>query len=137
MREVAVYDSEALSQLLRQDPLALARLEVARAKGTTVKVCAITIPEALDTKIRREWLSFVLSRLVVEPVTEAVALQAADLLQEHGLHGHKYAIDAVVATTALRCMRPVAVFTSDTDDMDRFCAEPARPKEERVRIIRV
>jgi hypothetical protein len=70
-------------------------------------------------------------------VTEAIARSASDLLVENSLHGHKYAIDAVVAATAIQAARPVVLYTSDSDEMTRLCAEPARPKEERVRIIRV
>ena len=34
-----------------------------------------------------------------------------------GLHGHKYAVDPVVAATALRSVKPVVILTSDVDDM--------------------
>ncbi|MFI7704480.1 hypothetical protein [Nonomuraea sp. NPDC049480] len=40
-----------------------------------------------------------------------------------GLHGHKYAIDAVVAETAIRQPRPVVMLTSDTDDMKKLCGD--------------
>ncbi|GIH69104.1 PIN domain-containing protein [Sphaerimonospora thailandensis] len=71
-----------------------------------------------------------LSRLRVEPVTEEVSACAMDLLREGGLHGHKYAIDAVVAATALRSSRPVIVLTSDEDDMRKLCGKT-------VRLVRV
>ncbi|MFF3403103.1 PIN domain-containing protein [Streptomyces sp. NPDC002659] len=133
-RESEILDCEALSKLLLQDPMAIARLEVARRKGTLVKICAMTIPEADQARVDRGWKRYLLSRLTVEPVTEAIALRAAELLREHGAHGHKYAIDAVVAATALDSVRPVAVFTSDVDDLERFCAEADRPKEERIQV---
>ncbi|MFE5124510.1 DNA-binding protein, partial [Streptomyces sp. NPDC056669] len=41
---------------------------------------------------------------------------------------HKYAIDATVAEAALRQPPPVAVLTSDTDDMAKLC-------DDRVRLI--
>ena len=51
--------------------------------------------------------------------------------------GHQHAIDSVVAATALRRVRPVILYTSDPDDLTALCAEPDRPKDECVIIIRV
>lgn len=56
----------------------------------------------------------------MEPVTEQAAKAATELLKAAGLYGHKYAIDATVAETALRQPGPVAVLTSDTDDMTKL-----------------
>ncbi|MEV0007175.1 hypothetical protein AB0M10_08615 [Streptomyces sp. NPDC051840] len=50
---------------------------------------------------------------------------ARDMLKEAGLHGHKYAVDAVLAAVAGREAARGAeatVFTSDTDDMDQLLA---------------
>jgi 6-pyruvoyl-tetrahydropterin synthase len=52
------------------------------------------------------------------------------LLKQTGLHGHKYAIDATVAETALRQSGPVAMLTSDVDDMAKLCGT-------RVRLISI
>jgi predicted nucleic acid-binding protein len=73
-------------------------------------------------------LNWLLSRLKVEPVTEQTAKAAAKLLKDAGLHGHKYAIDATVAEAALRQPGPVAILTSDTDDMRKLCGQ-------RVKVI--
>jgi predicted nucleic acid-binding protein len=127
-----VLDSEALSRLLTKQPAALADLELAVRKNTAVVVSAMTVPEAYHDRVSRAWLSYVLSRLAIQPVTEEIALRATELLRAHGLHGHKYAIDAVVAATALRRPGQVAVLTSDTDDLRRFCAD-----EPRVRVVHV
>lgn len=54
-------------------------------------------------------------------MTEQAARAAAGLLKEVGLHGHKYAIDATVAELALRRPGPVAMLTSDVDDMAKLC----------------
>jgi len=116
-----VLDSEALSRLLTRQPQALADLDLAVDKETAVVVSAMTIPEAYHDKVPRAWLSYVLSRLTVEPVSEEIALRATDLLREHGLHGHKCAIDAVVAATAIARPGRVAVLTSDVDDLKRLC----------------
>ncbi|TMR21658.1 hypothetical protein ETD86_14555 [Nonomuraea turkmeniaca] len=51
-------------------------------------------------------------------------------LHGHKLHGHKYAIDAVVAELAIRQPRPVVMLTSDVDDMKKLCGD-------RVRLVAV
>ncbi len=46
------------------------------------------------------------------------------LLQDAGgLHGHKYAIDALVAALALRVPALVIVLTSDRDDWQKLCGK--------------
>jgi len=62
----------------------------------------------------------------VEPVTEAAAKAAAQLLEATGPHGHKYAIDATVAEVALRQPGPAAILASDVDDMTRLCGSKVR-----------
>ncbi|MFE0461979.1 type II toxin-antitoxin system VapC family toxin [Kitasatospora sp. NPDC058965] len=127
-----MLDSEALSRLLTKQPPALADLALATKKGTAVVVSAMTVPEAYHDRVSRAWLSYVLSRVDIQPVTEQIALRATELLRMHGLHGHKYAIDAVVAATAMSRPGAVAVLTSDTDDLLRLCAD-----EPRVRVVHV
>ncbi|WP_234323059.1 hypothetical protein [Streptomyces bikiniensis] len=70
------------------------------------------------------------SRGKVEAVTEQTVRAATGLLEEAGLHGHKHAIDATVAELALRRPGPVAVLTSDVDDM-------AKLRGNRVRLIAI
>ena len=63
-------------------------------------------------------------RLRVEPVSQEDSLTAVKLLQDAGgLHGHKYAIDALVAALALRVPAPVIVLTSDRDDWSKLCGK--------------
>ncbi|GHJ02269.1 hypothetical protein TPA0906_41600 [Streptomyces olivaceus] len=71
-------------------------------------------------------LDWVLSRVKVEPVTEQAAKAAAELLKNAGLYGHKYASDATFAEVALRQPKPVALLTSDSDDMTRICGNQVR-----------
>ncbi|GAB3645984.1 hypothetical protein GCM10028832_34650 [Streptomyces sparsus] len=71
-------------------------------------------------------LHWALSRVKVEPVAEAAARAAAHLLEVTGPHGHTYAVDATVAEAALRQPGPVAVLTSDVDDMARLCGGKVR-----------
>lgn len=72
-------------------------------------------------RISRPALRWTLSRLVVEPVTEPIARHATALLADAGLHGHKYAIDAMLGATALAAPGPVTVLTSDPEDLTALC----------------
>ncbi|MEU0985414.1 PIN domain-containing protein [Streptomyces sp. NPDC005953] len=117
-----VLDSEALSLLLRNDRGMAARIEASRQAGVPVLVSALTIVEAVHGKTDLQRLKWVLSRLRVEPVGLEDSLTAVELLQDAGgLHGHKYAIDALVAALALRVPAPVIVLTSDRDDWSKLC----------------
>jgi hypothetical protein len=51
----------------------------------------------------------------------AIARQAAALLADAGLHGHKYAIGAILGATALAGHGPVSVLTSDPEDLNTLC----------------
>jgi hypothetical protein len=42
-------------------------------------------------------------------------------LRDHGLRGHKYAIDAVLAAIARSAPGPVTVLTCDTEDIGLLC----------------
>jgi hypothetical protein len=51
----------------------------------------------------------------VEPLTKDLARQASGLLKSAGLHGHKYAIDAMVAATAIAATdKPARIFPVQT-----------------------
>jgi predicted nucleic acid-binding protein len=79
----------------------------------------------------------VLSRITVIAVTEAIARRAGELLGTTGLSGHRCAIDAVVAATALDMERPAILLTSDPDDLNKLVEEPERPKAQRIVVARV
>lgn len=57
----------------------------------------------------------------VVPPTGAIARHASRLLAGAGLHGHKYALDAIVAATALVSPSPVTILTSDPEDLLMLC----------------
>ncbi|MEW2255881.1 hypothetical protein [Streptomyces sp. NPDC047869] len=57
------------------------------------------------------------------PVTEEIAEETTSLLKETGLHGHEYAIDAALASVAVRQPGPITVFTSDEAGMRKLCAD--------------
>lgn len=63
------------------------------------------------------------SGLRIEPVTEEISMAAIELLCTNRLHRDRYAIDAVVASTALRAPKPVILLTSDEDDMTTLCGK--------------
>lgn len=119
-----VLDSEALSLLLRNDRGMAARVEASRQAGVPVLVSTPTVVEAVHERTDMARLRWVLSRLGVEPVTQEDSLTAVALLRDAGgLHGHKYAIDALVAALALRVPAPVIVLTSDCDDWSKLCGK--------------
>lgn len=124
--ETVVLDSEGLSAWIAQDRRIAAMFQVFHAMGADFVVGANTIVEVSHARVNTARLRWALSRVRVEPVTEQAAKAAAELLKATGLHGHKYAIDATVAEMALRQPGPVAILTSDIDDMSRLCGDRIR-----------
>ncbi len=119
--ETVVLDSEGLSAWIAQDRKTLALFHVFHEMGADLHISANTIVEVSHSRVNMPRLQWALSRVKVEPVTERTAKEAAKLLKSAGLHGHKYAIDATVAEAALRQPGPVALLTSDLDDMAKLC----------------
>ncbi|UQA94224.1 DNA-binding protein [Streptomyces halobius] len=124
--ETVVLDREGLSAWVARDRKILAMFQVFHDMGADLVVSANTIVEVSHARVNMPRLRWALSRVKVEPVTEAAAKAAAQLLKATGLHGHKYAIDATVAEAALRQPGPVAILTSDVDDMTRLCGNKVR-----------
>jgi predicted nucleic acid-binding protein len=132
-----VLDGEGLSKLAAGDQRTRGYLDSAREKGARVTVSAITLTEVLRGGPRDAPVHQVLSRIAVAPVTGAIARRAGELLGTTGLSGHRCAIDAVVATTALEMERPILLLTSDPDDLNRLVEEPELPKARRIVVIHV
>jgi predicted nucleic acid-binding protein len=132
-----VLDSEGLSKLASGDAHARAYLETARVRRARIVVSAITLAEVLRGTSRDALVHRVLSRIVVMPVTPEVGRAAGELLGATGMSGHRCAIDAVVAATALQAARPVVLLTSDPDDMNRLVEEPGGAKDKRVVVAHV
>ncbi|MFJ8440195.1 DNA-binding protein [Kitasatospora griseola] len=128
--ETVVLDSQGLSAWIAQDRGVLAMLHVWHAMGADFVVGANTIVEVTHARVNEARLNWTLSRVRVEAVTEQAARASARLLKQAGLHGHEYAIDATVAEMTLRQPGPVAVLTSDIDDMAKLCGN-------RVRLVAV
>jgi predicted nucleic acid-binding protein len=119
--ETVVLDCAGLSAWVAHDRTVAALLQVFSELESDIVVSANTIIEVSHPGVNVSRLNWVLSQVKVEPVTAQAAKVSATLLKEAKLHGHKYAIDATVAEAALRQPRPVAMLTSDVDDMSRLC----------------
>ncbi len=120
-----MLDSEGLAKAVLRDRTVTAWLTLARADDLRVITSAATLVEVVHPRINRPALQWTLSRLVVEPVTEPTARRAAMLLADAGLHGHKYAIDAMLSATALAAPAPVTILTSDPEDLTALCGPGA------------
>lgn len=125
-----VLDSEGLAKAVLRDRAVTAWLALARADDLRVITSAATLVEVVHPRINRPALEWTLSRLVVEPATEAIARHAAAILADAGLHGHKYAMDAMLSATALAAPGPVTILTSDPEDLTALCGR-------RVTVIKI
>lgn len=125
-----VLDSEGLAKAVLRDRELTAWLAAARAEDERVITSAATLVEVIHPRINRPSFEWVISRVSVEPVTTEIAKYAGVLLEQAGLHGHKYAIDAMLAATALLTPGPTTILTSDPDDIAMLCGK-------RVHVVKV
>jgi hypothetical protein len=126
-QRVFVFDSEALSKAVRGSQEVVALIKAAPRLDIPVVTSALTTLEAWDPReaSRQALWDWTLSRIRVVHTDDQVIAMARDMLKVAGLHGHKYAIDAVLAAVAAREAAKGAqatVFTSDTDDLTRLLA---------------
>ncbi|MFF4172002.1 PIN domain-containing protein [Streptomyces sp. NPDC001744] len=117
---VFVLDSEALSLAVRGDRVMIARLDLAARGEADVITSPLTLVEAYDGRTTEQRWDWVLSRVRVADIGRDEARRARRLLADTGLHGHKYAIDAVLAVVAREQAGDVTVFTSDVDDLEKL-----------------
>ncbi|NNJ08105.1 DNA-binding protein [Streptomyces sp. PKU-MA01144] len=120
-----VLDSAGLAKAVLRDRTVTGWLALARADDLRVITSAATLVEVIHPRINRPALEWTLARLVLEPITEPIARHAAALLADAGLHGHKYAIDAMLAATALAAPGPATILTSDPEDLMTLCGTRA------------
>lgn len=118
-----VLDCEGVAKAVLRDRELTAWLAAARAEDERVITSAATLVEVIHPRIDRHAFEWVVSRLTVEPVTADIARKAAKLLKLVGRHGHRYAIDAILAATALAASGPTTVLTSDPDDLSALCGD--------------
>ncbi|MFJ3643929.1 type II toxin-antitoxin system VapC family toxin [Streptomyces sp. NPDC090108] len=132
MSGVLVLDSESLAKAVRRDREVHEWLTAARGADLPVITSAAVLVEVIHPKIDEAALKWTLSRLRVEPVTQGVAQAAVTLLRAAGLHGHKYAIDAMMCATALQHPGQVTILTSDAEDIGLLTAGHPRVLAEKV-----
>jgi hypothetical protein len=116
-----VLDCEGLAKLIEDHERTVAMVSAARSRGMEVVINALTIVEATHHRSDQARLAWLLSGLRISPVGDKEAKAASALLVNAGLHGHKYAIDAIVAEMAMRQRQPVILLTSEIDDMTKLC----------------
>jgi predicted nucleic acid-binding protein len=116
-----VLDSEGLARAVQRDREVTGWLAFARADDLRVITSAAALVEVMHPRLKRPAFEWTLSHIVVAPVTEDIARRAVALLGDAGLHGHRHAIDAMLAATALVAPRPVTVLTSDAEDLQALC----------------
>ncbi len=126
MSGTLVLDCEGLSKLVRRTPELTARLAAAEAEDVRVITSSVTLVEARDPRTNPARFDYAISRVNIIPPTEAIARHASKLLVAAGLHGHKYALDAIVAATAMASPSPVTVLTSDPEDLLMLCGSGVR-----------
>ncbi|MFW6724872.1 type II toxin-antitoxin system VapC family toxin [Streptomyces sp. MAR4 CNY-716] len=126
MSRTLVLDSEGLSLLVRDDRTMVARVAAAAKHDARVLVSSVTLVEARSPATAQARFDWTVSRLKVEPVSEPIARHASKLLAAAKLHGHRYAIDAIVCATALSQAGPVSVLTSDVEDVRTLVADHPR-----------
>jgi hypothetical protein len=116
---IFVLDCEALSLAVRGDRMMIARFELAARSEGEVVTSPMTLVEAYDGRTTEQRWDWVLSRLNVGDIGKE-ARQARRLLADTKLHGHKSAIDAVLAVIARQQKGQITVFTSDVDDLEKL-----------------
>lgn len=126
MSGTLVLDCEGLSKLVRRTPELTEWLAAAEAEDIHVITSSVTLVEARDPKTNQARFDYAVSRVNIVPPTEAIARQASKLLAAADLHGHKYALDAIVTATALASPAPVTILTSDPEDLLTLCGSTIR-----------
>ncbi|MFF3644036.1 hypothetical protein [Streptomyces sp. NPDC002564] len=126
-QRVFVFDSEALSKAVQGDREVTALIKATPRLDIPIVTSALTTLEAWDPRdtSRQALWNWTLSRIRVVHTDDQVIALARDMLKTAGLHGHKYAIDAVLAAVAGREAAQGAeatVFTCDTDGMNQLLA---------------
>ncbi|MFI1166467.1 type II toxin-antitoxin system VapC family toxin [Streptomyces sp. NPDC020801] len=132
MSGALILDSEGLAKVVQRDREVHEWLTAARDADLPVITSAAVLVEVIHPRINDAALKWTLSRLRVEPVTQALAQSAATLLRAAGLHGHKYAIDAMLCATALAHPGRVTILTSDVEDISMLTTDHARIATEKV-----
>ena len=113
-----LLDAGAVLALARDRPDVQAWLRRAKKVGIEPRVSYVTIAEVFRDAPAGARVQWVLSRLEPEHLTLRDCHDAGRLMCATGTDGKT--LDALVAATALRLPRPVALLTSDPDDLERL-----------------
>ncbi|MFC4500190.1 MULTISPECIES: PIN domain-containing protein [Streptomyces] len=132
MSGALILDSEGLAKAVQRNRDVHEWLTAGREADLPVITSAAVLVEVIHPRINDAALKWTLSRLRVEPVTQAIAQSAAALLRAAGAHGHKYAIDAMLCATALAHPGRVTILTSDVEDIEMLTVEHPRVVAEKV-----
>ncbi|MCX2181950.1 PIN domain-containing protein [Streptomyces sp. SKN60] len=132
MSGALILDSEGLAKAVQRDREVHEWLTAARDADLPVITSAAVLVEVIHPRMNDAALKWTLSRLRVEPATQAFAQSAATLLRAAGLHGHKYAIDAMLCATALAHPGRVTILTSDVEDMTMLTSDHPRVMAEKI-----
>ncbi|WP_432103015.1 PIN domain-containing protein [Streptomyces sp. bgisy091] len=132
MSNALILDSDGLAKAVQRDREVQEWLTAARDADLPVVTSAAVLVEVIHPRINDAALQWTLSRLRIEPVTQATARSAAALLRAAGLHGHKYAIDAMLCATALAHPGRITILTSDVEDVAVLTADHPRVAVEKV-----
>lgn len=127
VRRTFVFDSEALSKAVRGDREVRAIIKAAPRLDISIITSALTTIEAWNPQggAHGALWDWALSRLGVVHTDDRLISSARSMLKDAALHGHKYAIDVVLAAVAREASdrgEQVTVFTSDVDDLERLLA---------------
>ncbi len=117
---VFVLDCEALSLAVRGDRMMIGWLDLAARGEAEVVTSPMTLVEAYDGRTTEQRWDWVLSRVKVIDLGKEEARRARRLLADTKLHGHTYAIDAMLAVVALSQRGQVTVFASNVDDLEKL-----------------
>lgn len=118
-----MLDSEGLARAVLRDRDVNNVMTAAKDNDVRVLTSAATLVEVMHPRLNRSAFEWTLAQLSVEPVTESLARRAAALLAAVRRHGHRHAIDAMVAATALAAAAPVTVLTSDLENLRLLCGD--------------
>ncbi|WP_055492339.1 PIN domain-containing protein [Streptomyces sp. TP-A0356] len=132
MSGALILDSEGLAKAVGRDREVHEWLTAARDADYPVITSAAVLVEVIHPRIDDAALKWTLSRIRVEPVSQAIAQFAAALLRAGGLHGHKYAIDAMLCATALTQPGRVTILTSGVEDIRMLTEAHPRVVAEKV-----
>ncbi|MFF8292843.1 DNA-binding protein [Streptomyces sp. NPDC016309] len=132
MSGALILDSESLAKAVQRDPEVHEWLTAARDADLPVSTSAAVLLEVIHPRVNDAALKWTLSRLRVEPVTQALAQSATALLRAAGLPGHTYAIAGMLCATALTQPGRVTILTSDVEDITMLTTDHPRVIAEKI-----